>query len=336
MTATMTRTLGRSGIEVSALGLGCWAIGGEMWLDGKADGWSGVNDQESVRAIGRALDSGITFFDTSDVYGTGHSERILAQGLQGRRQEVVIATKFGFTYDEATRRIMGTDISPAYIHRACDASLRRLQTDHIDLYQLHCGAPAEQVGDILDALEQLCAAGKIRSYGWSTADPVSARLFAQGKHCTAIQYDMNVLRDAPAMLDLCAEFDLGSIINSPLASGLLSGKYTADSQLPAHDFRSAGQAWSIFFENGRPNAHFLHMLAAVREILTSGGRTPAQGALAWLWAHSEQAIPIPGFKNVKQAEENCGAMRFGPLTAQQMSEINRLLGEVRQQERSNL
>jgi aryl-alcohol dehydrogenase-like predicted oxidoreductase len=306
--------------------MGCWAIGGEMWFDGKADGWSGVDDQESLRAIQRALDLGITFFDTADVYGTGHSERMLAQGLEGRRDQVVIATKFGWTYNEATRQIAGSDVSPAYICQACEASLRRLQTDYIDLYQMHCGASAEQVEGILETLEQLCTAGKIRGYAWSTDDPTSAQLFAQGEHCIAVQHDMNVFKPARAMVELCARFDLASINRVPLAFGLLSGKFTADSVLPADDFRAAGHDWAIYFENGRPKAEFLQKLAAVREILTRGGRTPAQGALAWIWARSNRTIPIPGFKSVRQVEENCAAMNFGPLDAQQMTEIDALLG----------
>jgi aryl-alcohol dehydrogenase-like predicted oxidoreductase len=299
-----------------------------MWADGKSDSWNGVDDQESLRALRRGLDLGVTFFDTSDVYGTGHSERLLAQGLRGHRHEVVIATKFGFTYDEATRHITGSNVSPAYIRQACEASLRRLQTDYIDLYQLHCGASAEQVDDILHTLEGLHAAGKIRSYAWSTDDPEAARLFARGAHCTAVQHDMHVLRPCREMLQLCEEFDWASIARSPLASGLLSGKYTADTQLPPDDFRAAGHEWVTYFENGRPSAALLQKFAAIREVLTSGGRTPAQGALAWLWAHSERVIPIPGFKNVRQAEENCAAMKYGPLTAQQMAEIDAILGEL--------
>lgn len=325
MGTTMTRVLGRSGIIVSALGMGCWAIGGEMWFDGKVDGWHGVDDAESIRAIQRAVALGVTFFDTSDVYGTGHSERILAQGVQGHRHEVVIATKFGFTFDEATRQITGNDLSPSYIRQACEGSLRRLQTDYIDLYQLHCGATSEQAAVILTTLEELCAEGKIRSYGWSTGDLASAKRFASGKHCTAIQHGFNLFGADQAMLDLCAAEKLASVNNSPLASGLLSGKYTADSRLPADDFRSAGHEWAIFFDKGRPRPEFLQKLAAVREILTSGGRTLAQGALAWIWAKGNHTIPIPGFKNVSQVEENCGALAFGPLTPQQMAEIDAIL-----------
>ena len=326
MNSNLTRVLGRSGFTVSALGMGCWAIGGAMWLDGKVDGWHGVEDAESLRAIRRALDLGITFFDTSDVYGTGHSERLLAQGLQGHRHEVVIATKFGFTFDEATRQITGTNLTPAYIRHACEGSLRRLQTDYIDLYQLHCGASAEQVADVLAILEDLYTEGKIRSYGWSTGDPVAAARFATGPHCTAIQHGLNVFAADQALLELCAAHNLASVNNAPLASGLLSGKYTANSVLPADDFRSAGHSWAIFFDQGRPTPEFLAKLAAVREILTSGGRTLAQGALTWIWAKSSHTIPIPGFKTVKQVEENCGALQFGPLPLHSMQEIDTLLG----------
>jgi aryl-alcohol dehydrogenase-like predicted oxidoreductase len=325
MNTAKTRTLGRSNIVVSALGVGCWAIGGKMYYEGMVDWWGDVDDAESVRGIQRAMDLGVNLFDTSDVYGIGHSEELLAQGLRGRRHQVVIATKFGFTYDEATRHITGTNVSPAYIRQACEASLRRLGTDYIDLYQLHCGATAEEIPVVLDTLDQLCAEGKIRGYGWSTGDANAARHFAQRSNCIVLQHGMNLFDPAEDMVALSKEFNLVSIANAPLASGLLSGKYNASSQLPADDFRSADFPWAIFFKNGRPNPEFLQKLEAVREILTSGGRTVAQGALAWIWARAEHVIPIPGFKTVKQVEENCKALEFGPLTPQQMSEIEKIL-----------
>lgn len=325
MNTTMTRTLGRSGITVSALGMGCWAIGGKMYYEGMVDWWGHVDDAESVRAIQRAVDLGVNFFDTSDVYGIGHSEELLAQGLRGRRAQVVIATKFGFTYDGATSSITGSNVTPVYLRQACEASLRRLATDYIDLYQLHCGATAEEIPVILDTLDQLCAEGKIRSYGWSTADADAARAFAERPNCIALQHGMNLFEPAAAMVALCEAYGLASINNAPLASGLLSGKYTAASQLPTDDFRSAAFPWAVYFTNGRPNATFLQKLDAVRDLLTSDGRTLAQGALAWIWAKSPCTIPIPGFKTVKQVEENCGALAFGPLSAQQMDEIECLL-----------
>ena len=165
-------SLGRIGKEVGTVGLGCWAIGGPFLLDGKPDGWGQVDDAESIRAINRAIDLGVTLFDTADVYGTGHSERVLGKALKGRRDEVVIATKFGFTYDESRRKITGTDLSPGYVRRACFASLSRLGTDYIDLYQLHVGVVEPGVAeDILAALEDLVTEGLIRSYGWSTDEP---------------------------------------------------------------------------------------------------------------------------------------------------------------------
>jgi aryl-alcohol dehydrogenase-like predicted oxidoreductase len=321
-----TRKLGKSGIEVSGMGLGCWAIGGPFWLDGKADGWGDVDDDESVRAIHQALEMGVCFFDTADAYGAGHSERVLARALQGRRDQVVIATKFGFLYDEDSKKVGGTDVTPSYIRQACQASLHRLNTDYIDLYLLHCGASPGEAESIIETLEQLCSEGLIRAYGPSTDDPELAKLFAEAPHCAAVEYDLNVLHDAQALVDLCEEHDLASINRSPLASGFLSGKYTADTVMPKDDFRGAGHTWVRYFKGGRPKQEFLDRLEGVRGVLASEGRSLVQGALAWVWARSESTIPIPGFKNVDQVVENCGAMQHGPLSDQQMGRIADLLG----------
>lgn len=328
MQAPLTRRLGRSGIEVSAVGMGCWAIGGPYFSGETPIGWGDVDDAESIRAIQRALDLGATFFDTADVYGTGHSERILAQALAGRRDQVVIATKFGNTFDEATRQNTGPNAAPDYIRQACEASLKRLNTDYIDLYQFHINAyDPERGAEVRDTLETLVQAGKIRAYGWSTDFPDRVRVFAQGEHCATIQHQNNVLDDNAEVLALCEEFNLASINRGPLAMGLLTGKYAAGSSLPVNDVRGVRSPdWMKYFKDGKPNPEWLKQLETIREILTSGGRTLAQGALAWLWARSPMTIPIPGFKTVAQVEENCGAMRFGPLTADQMQAIDAALG----------
>ena len=166
------RRLGNSEIEVSALGLGCWAIGGPFTMFGQPDGWGDVDDDESVRALRRAHDLGVTFFDTADAYGTGHSEEVLGRALAGNRDQVVIATKFGFTYDESAARPHRPDASPGYVRRACEASLKRLGTDYIDLYQLHIGelTAARGAGRSATSLEDLLDEGTIRAYGWSTGD----------------------------------------------------------------------------------------------------------------------------------------------------------------------
>src|SRR5262249_47652257 len=210
----MARFLGQSGIEGREIGFGCWAGGGPVMLDGKAEGWGPVNDDESVAAILRALELGITLFDTADVYGTGHSEQVLGRALAGHRDEVAIATKFGYTFDAARKELTGVDASPGYIRRACQASLRRLGTDRIDLYQLHVGElPLSPASEVIGALEELVADGLIRCYGWSTHDPDRAAAFAAGPHCAAVQHPMNVFADAPRMLATCDANDLASVVN---------------------------------------------------------------------------------------------------------------------------
>jgi aryl-alcohol dehydrogenase-like predicted oxidoreductase len=322
----MGRVLGRSGIEVSEVGFGCWAIGGPAIADGMPDGWGDVDDEESVAALRRGLELGVTFFDTADVYGAGHSEQVLGRALAGHRDEVVIATKFGYTFDAGQQTISGEDTSPGYIRQACQASLRRLDTDRIDLYQLHVGdLPAERALEVAGTLDELAADGLIRAYGWSTSDPQRAATFAGGSHGTAIQHELNVLADAPAMLAACDTFDLASINRGPLAMGLLTGKYGPRTQLPADDVRSA-QPWVDYFAGGRPAPRWLARLDVIREVLASGGRTLAQGALCWLLARSPRTVPIPGIKTVGQAEQNAAALHLGPLPAAEMTEITRLLG----------
>jgi aryl-alcohol dehydrogenase-like predicted oxidoreductase len=315
-TMTFTRKLGRAGIQVSALGLGCWAIGGPFWEKGTPHGWGEVDDEESIRALHRALDMGVNFFDTANVYGAGHSERVLARAFAGVRNEVIIATKFNALFDEATREVTGSSAAPADIRAACEDSLRRLGTDYIDLYQFHDnGYPADKAEPVRETLEDLVREGKIRAYGWSTDFPDRARVFAQGEHCATIQLQLNVLDDNPAVIAVCEEFNLAAINRGPLAMGLLTGKYTPNTKPSADDVRGEkSPEWMKYFKDGAPSPEWLEKIEAVREILTSGGRTLPQGALAWLWARSEQTIPIPGFRTVEQVEENCGALAFGPLT----------------------
>src|SRR5512138_1297826 len=204
------RRLGRSGLEVSAMGLGCWAIGGPWdWLeaDGSTNpvGWGQVDDAESIRAIHYALEAGINFFDTAANYGCGHSERVLARALAGKRAQVVLATKFGFDVNETEKQVTPRqDDHLLYVRAECEASLRRLNTDVIDLYQLHVwDYPIEKVPAMIELLESLVRDGKIRYYGWSTDSVEGARLFAHGRHCTSIQHDLNVILDTPGMIALC-------------------------------------------------------------------------------------------------------------------------------------
>jgi aryl-alcohol dehydrogenase-like predicted oxidoreductase len=328
----MKRKLGRSGIEVSAMGLGCWAIGGPWTLNGSQGGWGATDDAESLRAIHRAVEMGVNFFDTAANYGAGHSERLLGQAFKGRRDQVVIATKFGYRVDEAAKEVTayGTkeEDSPVIEHLNADleASLKRLDTDYIDVYQLHVwGLSIERALEVRDGLEKLVEQGKIRTYGWSTDRTDAVRAFSTSPRCSVVQQQLSVLNGNMELLALCEQLNLANINRGPLGMGLLTGKFAPDSSFGDQDVRKHAN-WHPGFQNGKPTRAWLDALESIRDVLTSGGRSLAQGALAWIWGRSQNTIPIPGFKNQAQAEENAGAMQYGPLTPAQMAEIDQILG----------
>ena len=328
------RRLGRSGLVSGPLGVGTWAIGGPFFSGagcryplGAPLGYGQTDDRISIETLRRAADLGVRLFDTADAYGTGHGERIVGEALKGMRDRVLISTKFGNTYDAERRELTGIDVSPRYIRQACHASLKRLQTDWIDLYHLHIGElPRDEAVAVADTLDDLCREGLIRHYGWSTDVPRNAAAFADRPKATAVQFDMNVFEDAPDVVAVCEAQNFGGIVRLPLAMGFLTGKYGPSSRLPEDDIRSRPPAWLRFFKEGGGAApEWFAALDGIREILTSKGRTLAQGALAWIWARSGCTIPIPGVRTVAQVEENVGAIAFGPLTPDQMDEISRLL-----------
>ncbi|MCP5082185.1 MAG: aldo/keto reductase [Alphaproteobacteria bacterium] len=328
------RRLGKIGPVVGPIGIGTWALGGPFFSGegcayptGAPLGYGAVDDKTSERAIHCALDLGARLFDTADAYGTGHAERLLGRALADRRHQAVIATKFGNTFHAPTRELTGTDVSPGYIRTACQASLSRLKTDWIDLYQLHVGElPAQQAADVAGTLEDMCDEGLIGAYAWSTDDPACAALFAAKPRGVAMQFDMNVFEDAPAMLEVCDEHEVAGLIRAPLAMGFLTGKFSSSSELAADDIRSRPPAWLRYFQQGGASVpEWNQRLDAIRGVLTSAGRTPAQGALAWIWARHRLAIPIPGARTAAQVEENLGAAEFGPLSSDQMCEIDAIL-----------
>lgn len=322
----LTRRLGKSDIEVSALGMGCWAIGGPWtWEQPGEDpfpaGWGKVDDRESIRGIQAALDLGINFFDTAANYGAGHSEKILGQALSERRDQVVIATKFGHVVNEEQKVVYKDDAQVlSNLRQDCENSLRRLGTDYIDVYQFHEPSYDPDLAPaVMEILEELVTEGKIRYYGWSTDLPDRAGIFANGEHCTAIQFALNINHDNPEMRSLCKDFDQGGINKSPLNKGILTGKFNADSDFPEDDIRHG-----LNFKEGLP-AQRLKQVAELRDVLTSRGHTLAQAALAYIWALDERMVPIPGFKTVQQVEENSNAMQLGPLSGKQMEQIAEIL-----------
>jgi aryl-alcohol dehydrogenase-like predicted oxidoreductase len=317
-----TRVLGRSGIQVSAVGMGCWAMGGPwQFVEGDGTtipaGWGAVDDKESIGAVHAAIDAGVTLFDTAANYGAGHSERILGRALAGTRDDVVIATKFGFLVDEEARVVRTDDERViANVAADCEASLRRLDTDRIDLYQLHVGSlDPTRAAEVRDALEGLVAEGKIRAYGWSTDDAERAAVFAEGEHCATVQFAYNVFSQKYAVRDLLVSADLGGLARSPLAMAILTGKFSPDTTFAADDVRQ-----QMNFTEGR-HAEILSWGEEMRATLTGGGHTTAQGALAWILTSDERIIPIPGARTAAQVMENAATLDKGPLSLDQMVAI---------------
>lgn len=321
------RRLGRSNLEVSAMGLGCWAMGGTWTFDNEPDGWGQVDDAESIRAIHYALDTGINFFDTAANYGCGHSERVLGQAVADRRDKVILATKFGYVVDEKKCNVTETEDVVNRIRQECETSLQHLKTDYIDLYQFHRGDYApEKAVEVRDELETLVEEGKIRWYGWSTDNPESAKVFAQGVHCTAIQHDLLMGWDVPQMLKVCDKYNQASINRAPLGMGMMTGKFNRDTTFPEDDVRH----WAGWNLRSDGSTQRLQRLEAVRKIFADAGevRTQAQIALAWIWTRSDRTIPIPGFRNLAQVKENIQAMEFGLLSKEQMKKIDEIYERV--------
>ncbi len=301
--------------DYGTFGLGCWAIGGP-WVsaEGEPLGWGVVDDDESIAAIGRALDLGVRIFDTADTYGAGHSERILGRALGGRRGDVLVVSKFGNTFDETVRRRTGVDCSADYVRSACEASLQRLGTDYLDVLLLHLwDIEDEQVAPVQEALEGLVAAGLIRSYGWSTDQVHRVRAFAASPNCAAAEIALNVLRDAPEMLVALDELRLPALIRSPLAMGLLAGRIDRDTQLSPADVRGIAPEWLEWFSHGRPAPVSMDHVDAVREILREDGRSMVEGALGWLWARSPWVDPHPRLPHGGPGRAERGRSRQGPL-----------------------
>jgi aryl-alcohol dehydrogenase-like predicted oxidoreductase len=307
------RRLGRSGIKVSPLGLGTARMAGLGWRDDLAPQDTSLTKRDAIRQIQAAVDLGVTFFDTANNYGQGLSERILGEALQGRREGIVVATKFGEDPTPDQEDPWSLDVGS--VERACEASLRRLRVKCIDLYLLHRrDYPLERAPALMEVLENLVRAGKIRYYGWSTDDVERARLFARGEQCIAIEHRLNVFNDNATMLDLCREQDLASLNRVPLLMGVLTGRWSPETKLEEGDPRSH------WFEQ----EEFLTLLACgqlIEPYLTSEGRSYVQGALGWIWARSPLTIPLPGFRNMEQIQELVQAWQFGPLPLDVMQAI---------------
>ena len=314
------RELGRTGLEVSEVGFGAWAIGGPALLGDVEIGWGETDDAESLRTVQAALDAGITFFDTADVYGAGHSEVLLGKALHTCRDQVIIASKVGnrTTPDGAWLK----DFSKKWILEAVDGTLTRLNTDYIDLYQLHTARDlADYTDDAIDALERLVAAGKIRFYGVSIG-PAShgAPVIARWPNVAVLQVVYNMIAREPedGLLPLAQERGVGIIARVPLASGFLTGKFRPDVTFPPNDHRS----------HSHPPEKARRIVEAVEQLrfLTRDTRkTLAQAALQYCLVHRGVSTVIPGAKTPAQVRDNAAASDGVLLSGPEVEEVRRVL-----------
>src|SRR3954471_5068300 len=306
-----TRKLGSQGLEVSEIGLGCM---------GMSEFYGEADEGEALATIRRALELGVNFLDTADMYGPFTNERLVGKAVEGRRDEVVLATKFGNVRGENGER-RGVRGDAEYMRQACDASLERLGTDHIDLYYQHRVDKEVPIEETVGAMAQLVEQGKVRHLGLSEASPDTIRR-AQAVHpITALQTEYSLWSREPEeeVLPTVRELGIGFVAYSPLGRGFLTGQIKTFEDLPADDYRRHAPRFQG--DNFQKN---LELVRKIEELAAQKGCTPGQLALAWVLAQGEDIVPIPGTKRSKYLDENLGALNV-TLTPEELRQINAIL-----------
>ena len=305
--------LGKSGLEVSEIGFGLWAAGG--------DAWGSTDDQKILDAVDFALDHGVNFFDTADVYGGGHSEELLGKAIQGRRDKFIVATKIGWqNFDGENETSAYT--TPEKLIAGVEANLKRLKTDYIDVIQSHIDFRDPTMENFLEGFQRLQKDGKVRAYGVSTSNFEYLQAFNHDGGCATLQIDYSILNRTAEenIFPYCQEHDIGVIVRGALAMGILTGKFTGETRFPEGDFR---RRWH---ENEDEYQTFLKDLETVEELRPfAHERSLAQLALQFVIAHPAVSTVIPGIKNVKQAKANIQAGQLEPLSSEELAQIDDLV-----------
>jgi aryl-alcohol dehydrogenase-like predicted oxidoreductase len=312
-----TRELGRSGLQVSAIGFGCMGINFAYAHR--------LSREEGIALVRAAVDRGVTFFDTAEVYGPWTNEEIVGAALAPVRDQVVIATKFGFNIDPATGAMRGVDSRPAQIRRVCEASLQRLGVETIDVLYQHRVDPAVPIEEVAGTVRELIAAGKVRHFGMSEPSAATLRRAHAVQPVSVLQSEYSLWTrqvETNGILDTCGELGIGFVPYSPLGRGFLTGSIQSIHDVGAGEFRAAQPRFQAdAIAQNQP------VVAALRQIATQMGGTPAQIALAWLLAQRPWIVPIPGTTKLHRLEENIGAAALA-LTTEQVHAINDALASV--------
>lgn len=307
MTASaLSRRIGTDGPSVSPLGLGCMGL---------SETYGSTTDAASVEVIRRALDLGVTHFDTADMYGCGHNEELVGRALGGRRDQVLIASKFGYRFTGDDRRI---DSSAGWAVEACEASLRRLTADHIDLYYLHRRNPKVPIEDTIGAMAALIEQGKVRWLGLSEVSPETLRRAHAVHPIAAVQMEYSMFtRDVETdMLPVCRELGVALVAYAPVGRGWLTGAVTSRTDLAETDTRRDHPRFGeMAFESNR------RLVTTLAKVAAEIGTTPAQAALAWLLAQGHDILPIPGTRRIEHLEQNLAATSLA-LTSEQLQRLS--------------
>ena len=304
------RILGKSGIEVTKIGVGLWAIGGDEWGE--------VDDRESLDMIDAALDLGINFFDTADVYGMGHSEKLLGRAMKGRRDQFIVATKIGWVGFDNKKQVSQYDTVEKLI-AGVESNLERLQTDYVDLVQCHIDFREANMKIFVEGFQKLQAQGKVRAYGVSTSDFEYLKAFNDDNKAATLQIDYSILNRTPEenIFPYTIENNLGVLVRGPLAMGILTGKFSEDSRFEDGDFR---QNW---IENKDEHQIFLNDLEKVEKLKPLvNERSMAQLAIQFTMQHPAVTLAIPGAKRILQLKENVKAALMPELTPEELALID--------------